>query len=303
MQGAFEIVQCGATKCVRQMSPRAPITWDDLSDPYALLGDVGWSNYKVSVDAQLETAGYAELIGRAGTQHAFGPAGLNAYYLRLSNTGAWSLLRNDVNNTNTTLRSGTVAAPGTGTRHNLALTFSGTNLTAQIDGATVATLTDSTWSVGQVGIGTSQGETAQFDNLSVTAVAGPPPPVSGQLVGAQSGRCLDVPNATQTNGTQVAIWDCNGGANQSWTQLAGGALRVYANKCLDVNANGTAPGTKVQIWDCTGGGNQQWTVNTDGTIVGVQSGLCLDVTGQGTANGTLVEIWTCNGGANQRWTR
>lgn len=44
-------------------------------------------------------------------------------------------------------------------------------------------------------------------------------------------------------------------------------------------------------------------MNTDGTIVGVQSGLCLDVTGQQTANGTLIEIWTCNGGANQRWTR
>jgi hypothetical protein len=295
MQGAFEIVQCGATKCVRQMSPRAPITWDDLSDPYALLGDVGWSNYKVSVDVLLEQAGYGELIGRAGTQHAFGPAGLNAYYLRLASTGAWTLFRNDVNNTNTTLRSGTVTAPGTGTRHNLALTFSGTNLTAQIDGTTVATLTDSTWSVGQVGIGTSQGETAQFDNLSIAAVAGPPPPVSGQLVGAQSGRCLDVPNATQANGTQVAIWDCNGGANQNWTQLANGGLRVYANKCLD--------GSPVTIWDCNGGANQQWTVNSNGTIVGVQSGLCLDVTGQGTANGTLVEIWTCNGGANQRWTR
>ena len=59
----------------------------------------------------------------------------------------------------------------------------------------------------------------------------------------------------------------------------------------------------VAIFDCNGGTNQQWRVNTDGTIVGVQSGLCLDVTGQGTTNGTLIEIWTCNGGANQRWTR
>ncbi|WP_426505211.1 RICIN domain-containing protein [Dactylosporangium sp. McL0621] len=303
MQGAFEIAQCGGTKCVRQMSPRAPITWDDLSDPYALLGDLGWSNYKVSTDVLLEQAGYVEVIGRAGTQHAFGPAGLNAYYLRLSNTGAWTLLRNDVNNAMTTLRSGTVAAPGTGTWHNVALTFSGTNLTAQIDGATVATLTDSVWSTGQVGIGTSQGETAQFDNLSVTAVAGPPPPVSGQLISAQSGRCLDVPNQSQTNGTQVEIWDCNGGANQQWTQLSNGGLRVYSNKCLDVLNNATTTGAPVAIWDCNGGANQQWTVRSDGTILGVQSGLCLDVTGQGTANGTLVELWTCNAGANQRWTR
>src|SRR5439155_3535834 len=50
MQGAFEVVACGAGRtgrCVRQMSPRAPITWDSLSDPYALLGDIGWTNYSV----------------------------------------------------------------------------------------------------------------------------------------------------------------------------------------------------------------------------------------------------------------
>ena len=120
------------------MSPRAPITWDSLSDPYALLGDVGWANYRVASDVLLENAGYAEIIGRATWQHAFGPAGLDAYYLRASNTGAWSLLRNNTDNAMTTLRSGTVAALGTNTWHTLALTFSGSNLTAQIDGAVLA---------------------------------------------------------------------------------------------------------------------------------------------------------------------
>ncbi|MGC9670763.1 ricin-type beta-trefoil lectin domain protein [Planosporangium sp. 12N6] len=306
MQGAFEVTGCGAGRggrCVRQMSPRAPITWDDLSDPYALLGDIGWSNYAVSSDVLLEQAGYVELIGRAGTQHSFGPAGLNAYYLRVSDTGGWTVFRNDVNTAMTPLRSGSVAALGTNSWHNLSLTFSGATITARIDGATVATLTDTSWSVGQVGFGTSQGETAQFDNLSVTPVAGPPPPVSGRLVSAASGRCLDVPNQVQTNGTQVEIWDCNGGANQQWAQVSNGALQVYGTKCLDVLNQATAPGSPVALWDCNAGANQQWRVNADGTIVGVQSGLCLDVTGNATANGTLVELWTCNGGANQRWSR
>jgi O-glycosyl hydrolase len=306
MQGAFEIVTCGggrAGRCVRQMSPRAPITWDALSDPYALLGDVGWSNYSVSSDVLFEVAGYVELIGRAGTQRAFGPAGINAYYLRVSNTGAWSLFRNDASNTRVTLRSGTVPALGTNTWHRLTLTFSGSTITAVIDTTTVATLTDTIWTVGQIGIGTSQTETAQFDNLSIVPVAGPPPPPSGALIGVQSGRCLDVPNQSTVNGTQVALWDCNGGTNQSWTQLANGALRVYTNKCLDVIGHATAPGSRVAIWDCNGGANQQWRVNADGTIVGVESGLCLDVSGQGTGNGTLVNIFTCNGGANQRWSR
>jgi hypothetical protein len=306
MQGAFEVATCGAGRvgrCVRQMSPRAPITWDTLSDPYALIGDTSWSNYRVASDVLLEQAGYVEVIGRATWQHAFGPAGLDAYYLRVSNTGAWTLLRNDVNNTMTSVRSGTVAALGTNTWHTLALTFSGSTITAQIDATTVTTVTDAVWSVGQVGFGTSQGETAQFDNLSVTAVAGPPPPVTGALIGVQSARCLDVPNATQTNGTQLVIWDCNGGINQNWAQPTDGSLRVYGTKCLDVANHGTAAGTVVDIFDCNGGANQRWTVNGDGTIVGVESGLCLDVTGQGTGNGALIEIWTCNGGANQRWHR
>ena len=304
MQGAFEVTACGggrAGKCVRQMTPRTPIAWADVTDPYALLGDTGWSNYKLSSDVLLENAGYAGLIARAGTE-VYGKFGLNAYYLRLFNTGAWELRRNDTSNSQTLLRSGTVTAPGTGTWHNLALTVSGSTITAQIDGATVATVTDGAWATGQVGIGTSQTETAQFDNLAITPVAGPPPPPSSPLRGVGSGRCVDVPGASQTNGTQLIIWDCNGGANQQWTRQSDGTLHVYGNKCMDAQGNGTTPGTAVAIWDCNGGANQQWRVNTDGTIVGVQSGLCLDVTGNATANSSLIELWTCNGGSNQKWS-
>jgi O-glycosyl hydrolase len=308
-QGAFEVAGCGGGRsgnCVRQMAPQAAITWDTLSDPYALLGDTGWTNYSVATDVLLEQPGYAELIGRAGWQHSFGPAGLDAYYLRVSNTGAWSILRNDVNNAMTTLRSGTVASLGTGSWHRIALAFSGSSITATIDGTAVGSVTDSTWGAGQIGMGTSQGETAQFDNLAITpgpGGGGGGGGGSGALRGAGSNRCLDVPNATQTNGTQTDIWDCDGGTNQQWLLTASKQLQVYGTKCLDAYANGTAAGTKVVIWDCNSGTNQQWNLNADGTLTGVQSGLCLDVTGQGTANGSLVELWTCNGGSNQRWSR
>ncbi|MFI0898979.1 non-reducing end alpha-L-arabinofuranosidase family hydrolase [Streptomyces sp. NPDC020983] len=125
---------------------------------------------------------------------------------------------------------------------------------------------------------------------------------SGALRATQSGRCLDVPNASQTDGTYLQIWDCSGGTNQQWTLTASNQLMVYGNKCLDVPGHATTAGTRVQIWSCSGGANQQWRVNSDGTIVGVESGLCLDVTGAATANGTAVEIWTCNGGSNQKWS-
>ena len=122
------------------------------------------------------------------------------------------------------------------------------------------------------------------------------------IVGAQSGRCVDVPNSSTNNGTQVQLWDCNGGANQSWTYTASRQLTVYGNKCLDASGQGTSNGTALIIWDCNGQANQQWNINSNGTITGVQSGLCVDANGQGTANGTKIIFWSCNGQSNQRWS-
>jgi alpha-galactosidase len=128
---------------------------------------------------------------------------------------------------------------------------------------------------------------------------------TGALHAVGAGKCLEVPNSSTTPGVQVAIRDCGGQPNQTWTRTDSGQLTVYSGSsamCLDVYNNQTTPGTKVEIWSCNGQANQQWQVNSDGTVTGVQSGLCLDVTGGSTANGALVALWTCNGGANQRWT-
>ncbi|MEW9552972.1 ricin-type beta-trefoil lectin domain protein [Nonomuraea sp. NPDC050783] len=299
-QGSFEVVGCGggrSGRCVRQMAPRQPILWTGGSDPYALLGDLGWSNYTVSADVLLEQSGYVQLIGRAGTQRSFGPAGLNAYYFRVTDAGAWQIQRNNTDAAVTTLRSGTVAALGTGRWHTLALGFSGSTLTASIDGVQVGSVTDATWGAGQVGVGTATTETAQFDNLSITP--GPGGGNGNVLRGQASGRCVDVPNQSRTNGTQVALWDCNGGANQQWTLTTAKQLQVYGTKCLSAGGDGS----KAVIRDCDGQADQQWNLNADGTVTAVRSGLCLDANGAGTANGTLIILWTCNGGANQRWTR
>jgi poly(3-hydroxybutyrate) depolymerase len=122
------------------------------------------------------------------------------------------------------------------------------------------------------------------------------------IVGQQSGRCVDVPNATTANGTQVQLWDCHGGTHQRWTHTASRQLTVYGNKCLDANGQGTGNGTAVIIWDCNGQPNQQWNINANGTVTGVQSGLCLDASGLGTANGTRIHLWSCHGGTNQQWS-
>ncbi|WP_127554435.1 endo-1,4-beta-xylanase [Actinoplanes sp. OR16] len=125
-----------------------------------------------------------------------------------------------------------------------------------------------------------------------------PPAGQGRIVGSQSGRCVDVPNASQNNGTRVQLYDCNGQANQQWTLTSSRQLTVYGTRCLD--AAGSANGSAVQIYTCNGQANQQWNVNANGTITGVQSGRCLDV--WGTGNGQQVQIYDCNGQANQRFS-
>jgi len=131
----------------------------------------------------------------------------------------------------------------------------------------------------------------------------PPPSRSNvTIVGGQSGRCLDVPGSSTTNGTQLQLWDCHGGTNQRWTYTTSRQLTVYGNKCLDASGQGTSNGTATVIWDCSGQPNQQWNVNANGTITGVQSGLCLDASGNATANGTRIQLWGCHGGTNQQWT-
>ena len=126
---------------------------------------------------------------------------------------------------------------------------------------------------------------------------------ANRIVGGQSGRCIDVPNSTQTNGTQTQLYDCNDTAGQSWTYTSSKQLQVYGNKCLDANGKGTTSGTTVIIWDCNGQTNQQWNLNSDGSVTNVKTGLCLDASAYGTANGTLVQLWQCTGASNQKWTR
>lgn len=141
---------------------------------------------------------------------------------------------------------------------------------------------------------------------SVIAAAGIQPDGGGgqqnvMIAGGQSGRCVDVPGFSTTNGTQVQLWDCHGGTNQRFSYTASKQFTVYGNKCLDANGQGTSNGTAVIIWDCNGQANQQWNINANGTITGVQSGLCLDAAGAATANGTRIQLWSCHGGTNQQW--
>jgi hypothetical protein len=302
MQGAFEATACAGGRggrCVTQQAPTRPIEWDGDSNPYTIGGSLAWRNYTVAADVLLRQPGSAQIIARAGTQHSFGPAGLDSYYLQVGDNGAWSIVRNNTGHALTTLASGSVAALGTGTWHRLALTVDGSTLTAAVDGATVGSATDGTYGTGMVGLGTSGYQTDQFDNLSVTPV-GTQNSGTGPIVAlADTAKCVDDDTGSTADGTKVQMWDCNGTGAQNWTPQSDGTIRL-GGKCMDITHASTADGALVELWDCNGGGNQQWQP-VGGALVNPVSGKCLDDPGSTTANGTQLEIWTCNGGANQQW--
>jgi len=174
MQGAFETVDCTggrSGRCLRQMAPTKPIEWQDDSDAFALLGDVAWTDYTVSSDIYFAQPGTVELLGRANNQSR--PQSHQAgYYLRVRDTGAWSISKNDTSAVRTTLASGTTSALPTTAWHKLALTFHGTTITAAIDGTTVGVVDDATYAAGQFGFGVVGYQTNEFDNLAITPVHG-----------------------------------------------------------------------------------------------------------------------------------
>lgn len=266
-------------QCVQQVTPVEPIEWQHDCDAFSLLGDPTWTDYTVKADVNLQQAGSVELLGRANTQDR-PQSHQAAYLLRVSDTGTWSIVRSSAAGTLTTLTSGTRAPLGTHAWHTLALGFSGDRITATADGVNLGTTNDSSYSAGQIGIGVVGYRTDQFDNLSVTA--NPPGYHGGILKDRQSGLRADVPGASRTNGTQLALWDCNGGANQSWTSpTTTDQLSVYDSKCLEVTGGATADGGPVEIWDCNSSAAQQWLVRSDGSFVNVGSGKCLDAFGDG----------------------
>jgi hypothetical protein len=305
MQGAFEVEPCAGGRsgqCVQQQAPVQPIEWDSNANPFTIGGGSGWTNYTVSADALIEQVGAVQLIGRAGSAVGYYPPAANEYYLQLSNTGGWQVVRESSSGSTTTLASGTVSAPGTGTWQHLALTFSGSSISAVINGTTVTTVNDSTYASGYVGFGTSGYQTDQFDNLSVTSAGGSTGGggATGPITaGDASSKCVDDNGQSTANGTKIQIWDCNGGSNQAWTVASDGTLQVYG-KCMDITGANNANGTLIELWQCNGGANQQWQAQ-NGQLVNPASGKCLDDPGSNTANGTQLDLWTCNGGTNQQW--
>ncbi|MEU1124747.1 ThuA domain-containing protein [Streptomyces sp. NPDC005899] len=143
------------------------------------------------------------------------------------------------------------------------------------------------------------GDEVSFRNVRIKELGGTTGPRVGAITGI-GGKCVDVANGANADGTQIQLWTCNRSAAQTWTAGTDQTLRALG-KCMDVQGGATADGTKIQLYGCNGTTAQKWVPQTDGTLKNPQSGKCLDASGVSSADGTRLHLWTCHTGVNQKW--
>ena len=83
------------------------------------------------------------------------------------------------------------------------------------------------------------------------------------IVNEASGKVLDDPGGSTSNGTVIDQWQLNGGANQQWdlVPLADGNYEIVnesSGKVLDDPNSSTSNGTQIIQCQPNGGANQQW---------------------------------------------
>ena len=169
MYGSFEIAPCSGGRtgnCFRQTTPQAPIAWKDtVHRPFTIVGDLKWTDYRVSCDVLLEKPGAVDLLARLSGMS--GKDTPNAYVLRVTDAGAWSLIKSTVKDQESVLTAGTVEPLGTNTWHHLGIVCEGANLTIEIDGKAVGAVSDGSYKAGMVGLGTKDYLLAQFGKFRV----------------------------------------------------------------------------------------------------------------------------------------
>ncbi len=181
--GVFELAERpdGAGTCLRQVIDHKAQSWAPEWMPYTILGDRDWSDYEVSADLYLDGGGWAGVMGRVndtGSGYGCAPKG---YYARLAADGTCALY---VSTQAPSSVAGTLLATGRVPKvagrqwHRLSLRFSGTTISALVDGAQVLLASDTTYARGLAGLVTG-GEadsrnTACFDNLAIGPVGATP---------------------------------------------------------------------------------------------------------------------------------
>jgi hypothetical protein len=132
---------------------------------------------------------------------------------------------------------------------------------------------------------------------------------SVQLVGVDSGLCLEIGGSGYSDRDPVQLAECAVSSRQQFRLVhkTGGQFQVISassSKCLDIDAASLKPMASVFQWLCGDGPNQQFLIANRGSLARLQvrhSGMCLDVQNAGRAPGTPIIQWPCSTGHNQEF--
>lgn len=243
-EGTWQVAPCSPAhggsstdRCLQQIALQRPIGWrTNISWSYTLIGDPDWSgaaaNYRASVDASFQQAGYMELLGHVDG-FDLSPAGLSGYHFRVNQNGAWSLYSESLSKADTTLSSGTVASLA-GDWHNISLSFTGNQITALIDNVPVTTVSNSSHPTGQSGLLIDTFRAAQFDNfrISSSSVDDIAPTTNASLSPAAVGGFRPAPTTVTLSATDVGS-----GVAATEYQLDGGNTTTYSGP-FQISADG-----------------------------------------------------------------
>lgn len=127
------------------------------------------------------------------------------------------------------------------------------------------------------------------------------------ILNVKSGKCLDVPNSSLTNGTQIQQYTCNGSNAQKFQAVYMGdgfykLINVNSGLALHVGNYSQADNGAVQQFEEHSGDNQlfNFVVNGSGYLIKPKSSYkCLDISGGSIANNALLIQFSCNLGTSQ----
>ena len=165
--GVFEVVKRNDSKgnALRQIIVKKGIEWCPNPFPESFCGDPDMANYSLTADALIEDSGFVSLFGRVARVD-WGADPPQGYWLKVADTGDWELM---AGKTKLTFGRLTFSAK---TWHTLRLSFQEHNITVNIDKKKLATIEDSNFSQGNVGIGSGWNR-AQFANIAIDSLPAP----------------------------------------------------------------------------------------------------------------------------------
>lgn len=104
--------------------------------------------------------------------------------------------------------------------------------------------------------------------------------------------CVELDNATATDGMTLSMGYCDGSEKQQWSVRLGQIF--YAadpSKCVDLLGGDSSSGQRLGLWDCYSGQNQMWSFDDEGAMRwGRDQSKCIVYTSQSHD----LRIWDCD---------